>query len=88
MLVVDETGYLPISRSGAMLFFQLMTRRYEHASTSFEEWGDIFGDESWRPRSSGVPDKLRLVPSSTCQIFQAAELSDFRPSLTILPMVE
>jgi hypothetical protein len=32
-----------------MLFFQLMTRRYEHAATvltsnkGFEEWGDIFG---------------------------------------------
>ena len=29
LLVVDEIGYLPISRTGAMLFFQLMTRRYE-----------------------------------------------------------
>ena len=51
LLVVDEIGYLPISRTGAMLFFQLMSRRYERASTvltsnkSFEEWGDIFGDE-------------------------------------------
>jgi DNA replication protein DnaC len=51
LLVVDEIGYLPISPTGAMLFFQLMTRRYEHGSTvltsnkSFEAWGDIFGDE-------------------------------------------
>ena len=51
VLVVDEIGYLPITRTGAMLFFQLMTRRYEHASTvltsnkGFEEWGDIFGDD-------------------------------------------
>ena len=51
VLVVDEIGYLPICRTGAMLFFQLMSRRYEHASTvltsnkSFEEWGDIFGDD-------------------------------------------
>ncbi|PYR92411.1 MAG: hypothetical protein DMF84_12925 [Acidobacteria bacterium] len=42
---------LPISRTGAMLFFQLMTRRYERASTmltsnkGFEEWGEIFGDD-------------------------------------------
>lgn len=48
---MDEIGYLPISRTGAMLFFQLMSRRYERASTvltsnkSFEEWGEIFGDE-------------------------------------------
>ena len=51
LLVVDEIGYLPISRTGAMLFFQLMTRRYETVSTvltsnkGFEEWGTIFGDE-------------------------------------------
>ncbi|MEP6835726.1 MAG: IS21-like element helper ATPase IstB [Gemmatimonas sp.] len=51
LMVVDEIGYLPISRTGAQLFFQLMSRRYEHASTvltsnkGFEEWGDIFGDE-------------------------------------------
>lgn len=51
LLVVDEIGYRPISRTGAMLFFQLIARRYERASTvltsnkSFEEWGEIFGDE-------------------------------------------
>ena len=51
LLVVDEIGYLPISRTGAMLFFQLIARRYERASTvltsnkGFEEWGEVFGDE-------------------------------------------
>ena len=49
LLIVDEIGYLPISRTGAMLFFQVMARRYERASTiltsnkSFDEWGEIFG---------------------------------------------
>jgi len=51
LLVVDEIGYLPVSRTGAVLFFQLMNRRYEHASTvltsnkGFEEWGTVLGDE-------------------------------------------
>ncbi len=51
LLVVDEIGYLPISRTGAMLFFQLMSRRYETGATvltsnkGFEEWGDVFGDD-------------------------------------------
>jgi DNA replication protein DnaC len=51
LLVVDEIGYLPISPTGAMLFFQLIARRYERASTvltsnkGFEDWGTIFGDE-------------------------------------------
>ena len=47
LLVVDEIGYLPVTHSGAVLFFQ----RYGHASTvltsnkDFEEWGRILGDE-------------------------------------------
>jgi DNA replication protein DnaC len=51
LLVVDEIGYLPINHTGAVLFFQLMNRRYEHASTvltsnkGFEEWGEVLGDE-------------------------------------------
>jgi DNA replication protein DnaC len=51
LLVVDEIGYLPVNRTGAMLFFQLMARRYETASTvltsnkPFDEWGEIFGDD-------------------------------------------
>ena len=51
LLVVDEIGYLPVSQSGAVLFFQLVNRRYERASTvltsnkGFEEWGQILGDE-------------------------------------------
>lgn len=51
LLVVDEIGYLPINHPGAVLFFQLMNRRYEHASTvltsnkGFEQWGEVFGDD-------------------------------------------
>jgi len=51
LLVVDEIGYLPIIRTGAMLFLRLITHRYEHASTvltsnkGFEEWGEVFGDD-------------------------------------------
>ncbi|MCY4645533.1 MAG: ATP-binding protein [Gammaproteobacteria bacterium] len=39
------------TRSGAILFFQLVNRRYEHASTvvtsnkGFEQWGEILHDE-------------------------------------------
>ena len=51
LMVIDEIGYLPVDQRGAVLFFQLMSRRYEHASTvltsnkGFEEWGDVLGDE-------------------------------------------
>ena len=51
LLIVDEIGYPPVTQSGATLFFQLVNRRYEHASTvltsnkGFEEWGRVLGDE-------------------------------------------
>jgi DNA replication protein DnaC len=51
LLVVDEIGYLPVSHQGAVLFFQLMNRRYERAATiltsnkGFEEWGTVLGDD-------------------------------------------
>lgn len=51
-MVIDEIGYLPITKTGAILFFQLLTRRNEHASTiltsnkGFEEWSEIFDDET------------------------------------------
>ena len=51
LLIVDEIGYLPLSRDGAVLLFQLINHRYEHASTvltsnkGFEDWGTILGDE-------------------------------------------
>lgn len=40
-----------MARTGAVLFFQLISRRYEHASNvltsnkSLEEWGDVLGDD-------------------------------------------
>jgi DNA replication protein DnaC len=51
LLVVDEIAYLPISRSGAMLFFLLMSLRYKHVSTvltsnkGIEESDEILGDD-------------------------------------------
>ena len=51
LLIVDEIGYLPVTQSGAVLFFQLVNRRYGRASTvltsnkGFEEWRRILGDE-------------------------------------------
>lgn len=51
LMVVDEIGYLPVSQTGAMLFYQLISHRYKRASTvltsnkSFEQWGEVLGDE-------------------------------------------
>jgi DNA replication protein DnaC len=51
VLIIDEMGYLPMSRDEAGLFFRLLTRRYEKASLiitsnkSFVDWGEIFNDQ-------------------------------------------
>jgi len=50
LLIIDEIGYLPLDKSGANLFFQLVNARYEKgamiltSNRSFQEWGEIFGD--------------------------------------------
>jgi len=51
LLIIDELGYLPFERRSANLLFQLVTRRYEKASTlittnqTVTQWGAVFGDE-------------------------------------------
>ena len=54
LLIVDEIGYLPISRTGAMLFFQLMSRRYELASTVLTSNKGL-GEHVWFRLRPGLP---------------------------------
>ena len=50
LLVIDELGYMPVTRQQANLLFQLISVRYERGSTiltsnyNFDEWGKIFED--------------------------------------------
>lgn len=52
VLIIDEVGFLPISRDEANLFFQLINMRYEKHPTiittnkSFNKWGEVFGDSA------------------------------------------
>jgi DNA replication protein DnaC len=34
LIIVDEVGYIPFEQDAANLFFQLVSSRYEHASSS------------------------------------------------------
>ena len=51
LLIVDELGYVPLSKTGAELLFEIFSQRYEQASTlvtsnlPFNEWTEIFGSE-------------------------------------------
>lgn len=50
LLILDELGYLPLTREEASLFFRLLVRRYERGSLivtsnkSFADWGEVFND--------------------------------------------
>jgi DNA replication protein DnaC len=50
LLIIDELGYMPITREQANLLFQLISIRYEKGSLiltsnyNFDEWGKVFDD--------------------------------------------
>ncbi len=51
LLIVDELGFVPLSKTGAELLFEIFSQRYERASTlvtsnlPFAEWTEVFGSE-------------------------------------------
>ena len=51
LLIIDELGFVPLSKTGAELLFELISQRYERGSTlitsnlPFDEWTEIFGSE-------------------------------------------
>jgi DNA replication protein DnaC len=51
LLIIDELGFVPLSKTGAELLFELIGQRYERGSTivtsnlPFDEWTATFGEE-------------------------------------------
>lgn len=61
LLIIDEVGYLPVSKEGANFLFQVVAKRYEMGSIiltsnkSFTDWGEVLGDSVI---ASAVLDRL------------------------------
>jgi DNA replication protein DnaC len=51
LLIIDELGFVPQSKTGAELLFELISQRYERGATlitsnlPFDEWTEVFGSE-------------------------------------------
>ena len=51
LLIVDELGFVPLSKTGAELLFEVFSQRYEQGSTMvtsnlpFQEWTEVLGSE-------------------------------------------
>ena len=51
LLIIDELGFVPLSRTGAELLFEVFSQRYERGSIMvttnlpFDEWTEVFGSE-------------------------------------------
>ena len=51
LLIIDELGFVPLSKTGAELLFEVFSQRYERGSTMvttnlpFDEWTEVFGSE-------------------------------------------
>ena len=51
LLIIDELGFVPLSKTGAELLFEVISQRYERGSIlittnlPFDEWTEVFGSE-------------------------------------------
>lgn len=49
--IIDELGFVPLSKTGAELLFEVISQRYERGSIIFtsnlplDEWTEVFGPE-------------------------------------------
>ncbi len=61
LLIVDELGYVPFSKAGAELLFQVLAERHERkpviitTNKSFGDWTQIFGDP---PLTAALLDRV------------------------------
>ena len=68
LLIIDELGFVPLSRTGAELLFEVFSQRYEGSSTlvttnlPFDEWTEVFGSESAHRSAAGPAHPPRAHP--------------------------
>lgn len=94
-LIIDEIGYLPMDIQGANLFFQLIGRRYEKASTvftsnkTFSQWNEVFADATI---ASAILDRVlhhATVVNTKGESYRLKERKEYmrQNSLSLIPFL-
>ena len=86
LLIIDELGFVPLSKTGAELLFEVFSQRYERGSVlvtsnlPFVEWTEVFGSER-ADRSSPRPPHppCRHPGDERGQLPTQAQQEDFWP---------
>ena len=77
LLIVDELGFVPLSKTGAELLFEVFSQRYERGSTlvttnlPFDEWTEVFRLRAPHRRSPRPPHPPRQHPRDEWRELQA-----------------
>ena len=92
LLIIDELGFAPLSRTGAELLFEVFSQRYERGSIlvttnlPFDEWTEVFGsDVVATPAQRTLPTSARclrlgLPPGRTSRRRSTARSRDSPPA--------
>ena len=87
--IIDELGFVPLSKTGAELLFEVFSQRYERGSNlvtsnlPFDEWTEVFGSSTpsstFKPpstASSRKPMRTRDPSSGPRTLTRSSPLSD------------
>ena len=70
LLIIDELGFVPLSKTGAELLFEVFSQRYERGSTlltsnlPFDEWTEVFGSAPSAPVLTSCGFRVLKVTTS------------------------
>jgi len=81
LLVLDEPGYVPASKLGAELLFDVVSTAYECTSLivttnlPFENWVEVLGSERLTGATLGDPRLRHLTRALQCEMSNMADAS-------------
>ena len=94
LLIVVEPGFVPMSRTGAELLFEVFSKRYERGSVMvttnlpFDEWIEVFGSErlagallDWLSYHAHILE----VNGESCRLNRARRLLPCSPQTNLRP---